>query len=263
LVSVTARLLDAACKDVLPLLDAAADGELLDDDRAVVRAHLASCTACRARMDATQGVKAALRAAAAAQEDLPAGLEDRVRAEIRAESSRHTARNTALFVSALSAAAALAWVLAPAPAVEAAFAPDEPMLASLVERHALDVPVDVASPDPARVSSFLSARVGEHVDVPRLDDAGYGLEGARVVDVADGRGAQLVYRGGLGERLTLMVMPDHSGALRKKLLGVRAVTSIERAGHRLKVWHARSGVHALVGQLPSERLDRVASSLTP
>ncbi len=88
---------------------------------------------------------------------------------------------------------------------------------------------------------------------------GRGITEIKLLQVFDRWGNQLF----LGERLTLMVMPDHSGVLRKKLLGARAVTSIERAGHRLKVWHAQSGVHALVGELPSERLDRVASSLTP
>jgi anti-sigma factor RsiW len=226
-----------------------------------VRAHLASCTACRARLDATQGVKAALRAAAASQEELPAGLEARVRDAIGAERTAHTARTTALAVVALSACAALVWVAAPTRQAEAPFSPDEPTLSSLVERHALDVPVDVASPDPARLASFLAPRVGADVKVPRLDDAGWGLQGARVVDVAEGRGAQLVYRGGLGERLTLIVLPDHTGALQRKLLGAQKATSLARGVHQLRVWTDGASVRALVGELPAERLDRVASAL--
>ncbi len=99
-----------------------------------------------------------------------------------------------------------------------------------VARHALDVPVDVASPDPRVVESFLRPRIGIPLVVPRLDVHGYGLRGGRVVAVQKRRAAQLVYDGGLGKRVSIVIVPDADGAVvaqypRKKTAPGARVTS--------------------------------------
>lgn len=94
---------------------------------------------------------------------------------------------------------------------------EDDAVAVSVANHSLDVPVDVASPDPKVVEAFLRPRLGHPIDVPRLAAKGFGLRGGRVVAVQKTRAAQLVYDSGLGKRMTVVVVPDRDGRLMKKL----------------------------------------------
>lgn len=212
--AVTARV-RMACDEVEPLLSPCVDGELLEEDRLAVRAHVQGCPSCGRRVSQLQRLKAAL-ALAGAQVQMPDELLYRVRADVRAEAARSRTRRIVVAGLSLASAAVAATVLflAPGTAHEDAA---RPVVAAVVERHALELPVDVASPDPKRVQDFLASRVKHPVVVPRLEPLGWGLQGARVVDIDRRRGAQLVYTGGYGQRLSVVVLPDPDGALTAKL----------------------------------------------
>ena len=46
-----------------------------------------------------------------------------------------------------------------------------------VAQHKLQVPMDVASPDPQTVASFVRSRLGKDIKVPNLTQAGFMLRG--------------------------------------------------------------------------------------
>jgi len=71
------------CDRAAPLLTRLADGDLGDDERAVLDAHLDGCAQCRAEMGAQQAVATVLRGRPAAA--VPAGLTARIAAEIALE----------------------------------------------------------------------------------------------------------------------------------------------------------------------------------
>jgi anti-sigma factor RsiW len=255
---------------VEPLLHAQADGELLAEERSLVLAHVGGCASCRARMDAILGLKAALREAGRAVE-LPDALLDRVRADLaneppprRAHDTRDTKRGwIAAALVGVGVAAGLALTVttrAPEPIAPIAET-DGDVIEAVVERHTRDVPVDVASPDPQSVAAFLEPRVGHGVAVPRLDPAGYGLFGGRIVDVHEQRTAQLVYRGGLGQKVSLVSVPDERGDLARRLKLAHGGITLVHHGHNLRVWSKDGAVHALVGDLAQHDLERLSSAI--
>jgi len=73
-----------SCDRTAPLLARLADGDLGDDERAALAAHLDGCARCRAEADAQHAVAAVLGARPAAP--VPAGLAARIAAEIALES---------------------------------------------------------------------------------------------------------------------------------------------------------------------------------
>ncbi len=250
--SVTARAL-TACRDVEPLLSTCVDGELLEDDRAAVRAHIQSCDACRARLASLEALKRAV--ARAPRPTLPPALEAQIKRDVRAVARRGRLARAGIFFAGVAAAAAAVFVLVPAH--QAAPPGPSAVLRAAVERHRLDLPVDVASPDPRRVQEFLAARVGP-LRVPRLDPHGFGLRGARVVDVAEHRGAQLVYTGGYGQRLSVTALADPDGSL---AAGVHAPFSMSQDGLAVRVIETGGELYTLVGDVDDGRLQRVEGEL--
>lgn len=259
--AVTARPQPTACDEVEPLLSPCVDGELLEDDRAAVRAHVAGCAPCRERLRALEALKGAVREAGKLVV-LPAALEAQVRADVRRVGRRgRIARAGVLGIAVAAAVVATAWIVMPA------HAPPPPRLQprvveAVLQRHRLELPVDVASPDPRRVQDFLSARVGQKLVVPTLD--GWGLEGGRVVDLDEHRGAQLVYAGGYGQRLSVVALPDPDGALARAVLGGRdpfdpfeSVTD----GLRVRVIAHGGALYGIVGDVDEARLARVSEQL--
>ena len=152
-------------------------------------------------------------------------------------------------------AAALAAVLVTSRGAAPAPRPPPAVAQAAFARHALDVPVDVATPDPRRVQEFLAVRVGA-LRVPRLDALGYGLSGARVVDVGNSRGSQLVYAGGFGQRLSVVSVPDPDGGLGRSLGG--AAVELEQGGLRARTFVTPGNVVSVVGDLDRERLRQVS-----
>ena len=262
--AVTARA-SLVCDDVEPLLSPCVDGELVDDDRAAVRAHVAGCEACRARLQGIERVKHAVAAAGRAiPVQMPPFLLDQIRADVRRESRRSVAGRAARIgvgVALLAAVTVGGWFALSALSASSpqrVRALTSGVVAAALERHRLDVPVDVASPDVTRVQEFLAARVGHDLRVPRLEPLGFGLQGGRVVDVDDTRGAQLVYTGGYGQRLSVVMLADPDGALAARVLHGGGPLSTTSDGLAVRVQAGDGALVTIVGDLDDARIDRVA-----
>lgn len=249
------------------------DGEASAEDRALIEEHLRRCEACASRADLYDRTRRALRAAALEEDEaaLPGGFEERLR---RSLSDVARPSSGSLFVRASPFAAAgvalcvavAAWVKGDDPTTAPV-----PVVQRTIEHHTLDVPVDVASPDAAYVARFLGSRVGHKVAVPRLDVAGYGLAGGRVVSLDDRRAAQLVYRGGLGRRLSVMAVPDPDGRLARQMRRGHSATASrdpsvlfrgEEGGFNVEVLAHDGTVYSLVGDKGEARGLDLAKSLS-
>ncbi len=292
------------CREAEPLLHLYDDGEAAPEDQSALEAHLERCDECRHRLRELRAVKQALRSRAAEDATVPEALVLRLRGQI-AQVSRGERRRRSFALAAPAVAATGALVFAGAAlfgsslastfgigggATEdtdlqsAAFGGSAPsLLEEALSLHTLDVPVDVASPDPSRVGSFLASRIGHPVRVPRLDPAGLGLAGGRVINVHNQRAAQLVYESGLGGRVSLVAVPDPSGRLSARVVGgaEAAATSnvdfagwvkgsgAEQSGHlrarqgdlAVHVWSSGGTVYSLAGQMDDAHLDSLLSEV--
>lgn len=76
------------CEEFAPLLSAFVDGELTENERAEVLAHVSGCAACRARLDELFVLHDAL--GALDEPEVPADLTARVMAAVRAEKAAQT-----------------------------------------------------------------------------------------------------------------------------------------------------------------------------
>lgn len=193
-----------SCDEASPWLPLYADGELAPDDASRVEAHLAACPDCRVILAAHARLRDTLRHAAVRQEaqGVPPAFEAALRRELAAEADRRAPRRALGLVLAV-ALVLVAGVFVRAWLVRAPSA--HPLLERTLAQHVLDVPLDIASPDASRVARFVGERVGGVPRVPQLDALGYVLGGARVIHVDDQPAAQLVYRGGLGGRLSVVM----------------------------------------------------------
>lgn len=255
--AVTARA-RMACDEVEPLLSPCVDGELLEDDRLAVRAHVETCPSCQKRVRDLQRVKSALTLAAA-EVQIPDELLARVRADVRSESRRRRQPRAALAGAAVAAAAVVAVLVVASPRPTLVPAAPSPVMAAALERHALELPVDVASPDPRRVQEFLARRTGQALVVPRLETLGWGLQGARVVDVERRRGAQIVYTGGYGQRLSVVVLPDPDGALSAGLASPASLVGDN--GLRVRTIARDHSLYSFVSDVDAERLEQLSGVL--
>jgi anti-sigma factor (TIGR02949 family) len=210
-----AALEPKSCSEIERWLHMAVDGELSHEDRPEVDEHLAGCPRCQAELGLIEKTRAGL-AQAANEDQAPAALVGKIQGQARSARRRSRVSVLAAAIPAAIAIAALGvgglalYRTSAAPALTAAAARStlEPFVAQAVKTHRLEVPVDVASADPRRVARFLRQRIGHNLEVPRLDHLGLNLAGGRVVSVTERAGAQLVYQGALGRRLSVVALPD-------------------------------------------------------
>lgn len=97
------------CEEFAPLLSAYFDGELTEEERVRVLAHLKECPACAASLEELAAMSEGLRALE--EEEAPTGFSDGVMAAVRAEKSaarRRTGRNGLRRWLALAACVAIA-----------------------------------------------------------------------------------------------------------------------------------------------------------
>jgi anti-sigma factor RsiW len=126
------------------------------------------------------------------------------------------------------------------------------LVSLIAAEHATAVGGDrVSSSDRGEVERWLAARVAFAVHVPAF--TGARLTGARICLTEVGRGAVVEYV--VGDRsLSYFVLPSPSDA---PLTGA-GLTRATESGYRLVVWRDTGLVHALVGALSHEQLDRLA-----
>jgi len=234
------------------------DGQLEDQRRDVVRAHLASNPADARKVAIWQQQNTTLTALYGPLDTgaLPEHL-DVYRIERRLRSQRAEWRNMAA-ASILVLAVGLAGGWFGRGLVSQVAEPAHSLVADAMQAHKLfasDVlhPVEIRA-DAENASSlpkWLSKRLDRKLNIPDLTRHGLSLVGGRVLPSSEGAAAQLMYEDKSGQRVTLYIVAaaDSSDtAMRRSSVG-----SLETVS-----WDDEMIRCALVGNLPSDRMDAIA-----
>lgn len=113
---------------------------------------------------------------------------------------------------------------------------------------------EMGGDDPSAINKFLSERVGRSVSGPDLSPRGYRLTVGRSLPTEFGPGAQFVYAGKGGDRLTLLVgsaRADKDGAVR-----------FAQQGDMATVYWVEGGMaYALIGHASRDELTDIAKTM--
>ena len=195
-------------------LQAYADGRLLEPRRAAVEAWLATRPDEAERIAAYRRLASEVRAAYDSMivEPVPERL---ARAAAPRMPIRRMAAVVAWIVLGIAIGAPLGWQVRPERVVTQT-APDGALIArraalahatySPEVRH----PVEVGAEDEQHLVTWLSKRLGVKVKAPKLDEAGMGLVGGRLLPGENGPVALFMYQNQNGRRLTLYVRTEAS-----------------------------------------------------
>jgi anti-sigma factor RsiW len=193
-------------------LQAYADGRLPESRRAAVEAWLATRPDEAERIAAYRRLAHEVRAAydSMISEPVPERL---ARAAARRSSARRVAAVAGWVVLGIALGAPLGWQVRPERIVTQS-APETALIArraavahatySPEVRH----PVEVGADDEQHLVTWLSKRLGVKVKAPKLDEAGMGLVGGRLLPGETGPVAQFMYQSQNGRRLTLYVRTE-------------------------------------------------------
>jgi len=259
----------STCGELEVFLGLLLDGELDDDERREVEAHVSSCPRCQRELKLLEKTRAHLRHHADGPA-APAALAERIHVAIGDEARRERstrARRASIAVAAgvllVVGGVGLTFSLRSSEAPPGAASENDRasrVLNATRVQHELELPVDVASADPARVERYLRARVGHSIEVPRLEGQGFALRGGRVVAVEDRSAAQLVYQGGLGHRLSVTVLPDVDDAVAEAAVAPGVGDRREDAVPLQALKVGRS-LYTLAGDVPVEVLRAVSADI--
>ncbi len=116
-------------------------------------------------------------------------------------------------------------------------------------------PVEVTAEQEEHLVRWLSKRVGGQLKVPQLLDLGYELVGGRLLPGDPGPVAQFMYQEKSGQRLTLYIQTDPSGARET------AFRFSQQGSVGVFYWIDRRLSYALSGEIKKEELLRVANAV--
>lgn len=119
------------------------------------------------------------------------------------------------------------------------------------QRH----PVEVGADQEAHLVAWLSKRLGRPLTIPDLSAEAFRLMGGRLLATEAGPGAQFMYENESGERLTLYVTVETSGA------GETSFRYARENGIGVFYWIDRDFAYALSGGLEREALLPVADAI--
>lgn len=234
------------------------DGQLEDRQRDAVRAHLASNPADARKVAMWQQQNATLTALYGLLDTdaLPERL-DVYRIERRLRSQRADWRNMAaasILILAIGLAGGwfgrglMSQVAEPAHSIVTDATQAHKLFASEV-LHPVEIRADAENA--SSLPKWLSKRLDRKLNIPDLTRHGLSLVGGRVLPSSEGAAAQLMYEDKSGQRVTLYIVAavDSSDtAMRRSSLG-----SLEAIS-----WDDETIRCALVGNLPSDRMDAIA-----
>lgn len=234
------------------------DGQLEDRQRDAVHAHLASNPADARKVAMWQQQNATLTALYGPLDTdaLPDRL-DVYRIERRLRSQRADWRNMAA-ASILILAIGLAGGWFGRGLVSQVAEPAHSIVADATQAHRLFAsevlhPVEIRA-DAENASSlpkWLSKRLDRKLNIPDLTRHGLSLVGGRVLPSSEGAAAQLMYEDKSGQRVTLYIVAaadsSDTGMRRSSLGSLEAIS-----------WDDETIRCALVGNLPSDRMDAIA-----
>jgi anti-sigma factor RsiW len=245
--AVTERQLHAYVDDLLPAAERAAVEALIAND-AELQARVA------ADRQQNQGLHALFDAVMAEQR--PAALE-------AALQRRRPGRPALAIRAAALAALVLAggwggWTLRAmqAPPAQASFADTFVRYAAyahLVYLPEVRHPVEVAASEEAHLVAWLSKRLGQPLNAPKLMGLGFNLVGGRLLPSGAGPAAQFMYENETGQRLTVYVRGSEPNGR-----GETAFRFVRYDGVSMFYWIDHSLAYAVIGEVERERLLQIA-----
>lgn len=195
-------------------LQAYADGRLPQTRRAAVEAWLAT------RPDEAERVAAYRRLAHEVRSAYDSMMSEPVPERLaRAAAPRTPLRRMAAvlgwIVLGIAIGAPAGWQMRPErvvaqPAPESSLIARRAAVAHATYSPEVRHPVEVGADDEQHLVTWLSKRLGVKVRAPKLDDAGMGLVGGRLLPGENGPVAQFMYQSQNGRRLTLYVRTEAS-----------------------------------------------------
>jgi anti-sigma factor RsiW len=195
-------------------LQAYADGRLPDARRAAVEAWLATRPDEAERIAAYRRLASEVRAAydGMISEPVPERL---ARAATARMPWRRFASVAGWVVLGIAIGAPLGWQVRPQrlvaqPATDSTLIARRAALAHATYSPEVRHPVEVGAEDEQHLVTWLSKRLGVKVKAPKLDEAGMGLVGGRLLPGENGPVAQFMYQNQNGRRLTLYVRTEAS-----------------------------------------------------
>ena len=117
------------------------------------------------------------------------------------------------------------------------------------KRHA----VEVGGDDREHLLGWLSNRIGLTLVAPDLADDGFELVGGRLLPAGNNRAALLLYEDAEGNRISVFVMAEKAGT-------AKGTYKLASDGPSAIYWLDEGYACAIVGNLPQERLSKVAGS---
>jgi anti-sigma factor RsiW len=191
------------CAGVRQFVTAYVDGELVGEDRTAFEGHLTTCPACRLLLEEEQTTAALLRDAQPLHE-APAALRDHVEAILAAPQSASKHWPWLAVAAGLAMAAVAGTVLVGKAPVDGRRVESASAFGALAAETHLryargQLPLEVQSDRPERVSQWFSGRVPFHLALPDYpvgpgEQKFYRLEGGRLVAFRTDYAAYVAYR---------------------------------------------------------------------
>lgn len=238
---------EVECHDLRPLLPLYVDGELDQQDQAVIEQHLAQCESCAKNVHFDRSLKAKIKNAIVEcdQIALPPSLKSKLRRQASQARAGQQLKRYGIPAACAAAAAVLFTV-----ATSSAFAP---LVKESVQRHTDNVRVDYASQDAARIERVLSQRLGHAVEVPKFRNNRISLRGARMVRMNNRPAAYLVY-GTPRSKISVIALPDpqHKLEIRDQRLPKpegRPLHFDHNSGYNVVVWRQQNMVYSMVSDM--------------
>ena len=241
-------------------LHAFADGEVADDQRAEIAAHLAGNPEEARRVDTWRQQKRALHQAfdGILDESIPATLMAAVNR--RPKQRSHSWLSTpvlqmAAAVLLLIAGSAAGWLASQSVGIGAGNGlAGEAIAAHEIYTAEVRHPVEVAATDKAQLETWLSKRIGADFAVPDLTELGYSLIGGRLVVAGSYPGAQLMYEDSQRRRLTILLTANRNHR--------ETALQVERKGQLIACyWMGEKLGFAVAGELDLNPMMKLARAI--
>lgn len=252
------------CREVNERLSALLDDQLEPAERERLEAHLAACPLCQGELSAFQGVDALLREHLLRPE-APSHLKGEIfrqfrltRIEMLLEGLRAGVRLRRALAGVAFTLAVLVWAFlqmreGSEPSMDRLV---QAAVANHVSSLAGRLPVEVADPNPSRVSAWFEGKLPFHAKVPNLSGQGVRLLGGRLCHIQGDDVAYVTYRRG-GHPLSLFVFDGTGMDFPGK--DPPYVISPSAKGYQAVCWRRGEIGYLLVSDLDREALRGIAA----
>lgn len=227
------------------------DGELQAEDARPYLEHLEECADCRAFVEGEQRFRQTLRNKVIGKDRAPEHLRTRI-----TEMSKPVAARVRYRLALATATMGLLVVVTFT--TQSGFSP---ILQEVADKHRADLPMDIATQDPAEAQRFVERHV-PRVHIPQLGGARFA--GARVVDLPGQHKGVLATYIVDGQRVSVAVYPKNPAeevAIPRQVAAGRHQVFLDRAGSlQAAMWNQEDLVYSMVGEVDANQLLHLVSA---